>query len=250
MPIAGALNVDVDLLRFDWMAFLAREFGVSKEQLTPELMAEKRREIAANHVALTLTRVESSANLQSVSDADAMRLDCASHDDEVRDRVAELQEQLMDLMDIGGKIHATGRRELEKHAFEVVRQLHRLRNVVSLVLHHHELKPATGDPMQWSKNGVHVDGVRVPSSLLVPGAEIRIGTITVIVESPKLIALRTLLERLIGWGEDRREDVDQTLFSIRIATMDREPLLLRGTGNLVPIARMLHQHERISHSSS
>jgi hypothetical protein len=93
-----------------------------------------------------------------------------------------------------------------------------------------------------SKNGVHLDGVRVASLSLVPGAEVRIGPITLIAESPKLIALRELLERFLGWGEERREEVDQALFSIRIAAALREPLLLCGAGNLVPIARQLHQH--------
>lgn len=93
-----------------------------------------------------------------------------------------------------------------------------------------------------SKNGIHLDGVRVASFSLVPGAEIRIGPVTLIAESPKLIALRKLLERLIGWSEDHREDVDQALFSVRVAATHREPLLLCGAGNLIPIARLLHQH--------
>jgi len=93
-----------------------------------------------------------------------------------------------------------------------------------------------------SKNGVHLDGVRVASAVLAPGTEIRIGPVTLIAESPKLIALRALLERLLGWGEDRREEVDQALFSVRVAATHREPLLLCGAGNLVPIARQLHQH--------
>src|SRR5215475_15465938 len=76
-----------------------------------------------------------------------------------------------------------------------------------------------------SKNGVHFDGARVASLSLVPGAEIRIGPVTLIAESPKLIALRQLIERIIGWGEERREEVDQALFSIRIAATHREPLL-------------------------
>jgi hypothetical protein len=93
-----------------------------------------------------------------------------------------------------------------------------------------------------SKNGVHLDGVRVASSSLAPGVEIRIGSVTLIAESPRLIALRSLLERLIGWSEDSQEQVDQALFSVRIAATHREPLLLCGAGNLVPIARLLHQH--------
>jgi FHA domain-containing protein len=93
-----------------------------------------------------------------------------------------------------------------------------------------------------SKNGVFLDGARVPTLSVAPGAEIRIGDITLIAESPKLIALRALLERLIGWDDERREVVDQALYSVRIAATHREPLLLCGEGNLVPIARLLHQH--------
>jgi hypothetical protein len=93
-----------------------------------------------------------------------------------------------------------------------------------------------------SKNGVFLDGARVPTLAVVPGAEIRIGEITLIAESPKLIALRALLERLIGWDDERQEVVDQALFSVRIAATHREPLLLCGEGNLVSIARLLHQH--------
>jgi hypothetical protein len=93
-----------------------------------------------------------------------------------------------------------------------------------------------------SKNGVHLDGARVASLSLVPGAEIRIGPTTLIAESPKLLALRDLIERLIGWKEERQEEVDQALFSVRIAATHREPLLLCGTGNLVPVARLQHHH--------
>jgi hypothetical protein len=93
-----------------------------------------------------------------------------------------------------------------------------------------------------SKNGVFLDGARVPALAVVPGAEIRIGEVTLIAESPKLIALGALLERLIGWDDERRELVDRALFSVRVATTHREPLLLCGEGNLVSVARLLHQH--------
>jgi FHA domain len=93
-----------------------------------------------------------------------------------------------------------------------------------------------------SKNGVFLDGVRVPTLPVVPGAEIRIGSVTLVAESPKLIALRALLERFIGWADERREVVDRALFSLRVAATHREPLLVCGEGNLVPIARQLHEH--------
>ncbi|MEO7729906.1 MAG: FHA domain-containing protein, partial [Kofleriaceae bacterium] len=92
-----------------------------------------------------------------------------------------------------------------------------------------------------SKNGIFLDGSRVPRLAVVAGAEIRIGSVTLVAESPKLIALRALLERLLGWADERREVVDQALFSLRIAATHREPLLICGEGNLVPIAKLLHQ---------
>jgi hypothetical protein len=92
-----------------------------------------------------------------------------------------------------------------------------------------------------SKNGVFLDGSRVPRLAVTAGAEIRIGSVTLVAESPKLIALRALLERLLGWADERREVVDQALFSLRVAATHREPLLICGEGNLVPIAKSLHQ---------
>lgn len=93
-----------------------------------------------------------------------------------------------------------------------------------------------------SKNGVHLDGVCVTSRALVPGIEIRIGSVTLIAESPMLCALRELLARFIGWSDEHCEEVDQALYSVRIAVTHREPLLLCGPGNLVSIARLLHRH--------
>ena len=95
-----------------------------------------------------------------------------------------------------------------------------------------------------SKNGVHVDGARVDSVTLVPGVQIRIGSITLVAESPMLCALRELLARFIGLGEKYQEDVDQALYSVRIAATHREPLLICGPGDLVSIARLLHRHVR------
>lgn len=40
LALGGALNVDIDQLRFDAMASLARELGVLKDELTPELLAQ------------------------------------------------------------------------------------------------------------------------------------------------------------------------------------------------------------------
>jgi hypothetical protein len=93
-----------------------------------------------------------------------------------------------------------------------------------------------------SKNGVHHDGARRPSVVLAPGVELGIGGITLIAESPLLAALREVLFRLIGWSDDRLEDVDLALRAIRIAATCRESLHICGDGDLVLIAQLLHRY--------
>jgi hypothetical protein len=96
-----------------------------------------------------------------------------------------------------------------------------------------------------SKNGVYLDGARVDthvSHVLAPGVQIRIGGVTMLAESPMLCALQALLARFIGWSDERCEDVDRALYSVRVAATYREPLLLCGPGNLVSVARLLHGH--------
>jgi hypothetical protein len=96
-----------------------------------------------------------------------------------------------------------------------------------------------------SKNGVHLDGVRMDTHIahvLTPGLQVRIGSATLIAESAMLSALRDVLARFIGWSDEQQETVDDALFSVRVATAYREPLLLCGPGNLVPAARLLHRH--------
>jgi hypothetical protein len=93
-----------------------------------------------------------------------------------------------------------------------------------------------------SKNGVHRDGARVSSTILAPGTQIRVGGVTLVAESPMFCDLRRLLGRFMGWADEHREAVDQALYSIRVAAIHREPLLICGPGNLISIARLLHRH--------
>lgn len=93
-----------------------------------------------------------------------------------------------------------------------------------------------------SKNGTHLDGVRRPKSVLHPGAELGLGAITLVAESPRLIALRGYLARLLGWGPERGEAVDLAVRAVRLAATRRAPLALFGDGDLVPIARGLHRY--------
>jgi len=93
-----------------------------------------------------------------------------------------------------------------------------------------------------SKNGVRLDGARRTEVVLEPGVEIGIGGITLIAESPRSIALREFLARLLGWRSDRTEVVDHALRSIRMAATRRFALVLCGEGDLVPMARSIHRH--------
>lgn len=93
-----------------------------------------------------------------------------------------------------------------------------------------------------SKNGIWLDGMRYREILLEPGAEITIGSLTMIVESGRSIALRGFLARLLGWRTDRLEVVDRALRAVRMAAARRAALVLCGEGDLVPMAASIHRH--------
>ncbi|HEX2689293.1 MAG TPA: FHA domain-containing protein [Kofleriaceae bacterium] len=93
-----------------------------------------------------------------------------------------------------------------------------------------------------SKNGMRLDGTRRPKGLLEPGSELGLGGITLIAESPRLIALRRFLARILGWAPGRIEAVDLAVRSVRLAATQRATLALCGEGDLVPIARELHRY--------
>jgi hypothetical protein len=91
-----------------------------------------------------------------------------------------------------------------------------------------------------SRNGLKIDGVSVRSGSLEPGMELRIGRTTLLAESMRSVALHCFLERLLGWSKNRREAVDAAMRQLRWAPMNREPIVLRGPGDLVPVAHDLH----------
>jgi hypothetical protein len=104
------------------------------------------------------------------------------------------------------------------------------------------------DSVRWvardldSKNGLRVDGIRRPKAVLEPGSELGLGGITLIAESPRLIALRGYLARILGWSDDRAETVDVALRSMRLSASRRAALALCGEGDLIPVARGLHRY--------
>src|SRR5512140_2758399 len=79
-----------------------------------------------------------------------------------------------------------------------------------------------------SKNGMRLDGTRRPKVLLEPGSELGLGGITLVAESPRLIALRGFLARILGWAHHRGEFVDLAVRAVRLAVTRRATLALCG----------------------
>jgi len=94
-----------------------------------------------------------------------------------------------------------------------------------------------------SAAGVRVDGIEHSVVSLAPGSEIELGGITLIAESPRLVALRELLARFLSWAPERAGEVDLALRAVRMAALRRTPLLLCGcASDVLSAARLLHQH--------
>jgi hypothetical protein len=92
-----------------------------------------------------------------------------------------------------------------------------------------------------SKNGLYRDGARQEKFILTPGVEIGLGGgATLIAESDRLIVLRSVLARMLGWGAASAELVDLALRAIRLAAQRRSSLVLVGA-DVVPLAEELHR---------
>ena len=92
-----------------------------------------------------------------------------------------------------------------------------------------------------AKNGLIVNGAPCDEVVLEPGFVVEIGGVVWIVESTRLVALRSFLARLVGYGVERLADVDQVLRKVRNAALRQHPLVLNGDRDLVPVARAIHR---------
>jgi hypothetical protein len=86
------------------------------------------------------------------------------------------------------------------------------------------------------------DGEPRSSFAVTPGIEIGVGEVILIAESPRLIALRDYLARLLGWAPERRNVIDDALTAVRYLATMRSALVIAGDGDLVPVVRRLHEH--------
>jgi hypothetical protein len=96
-----------------------------------------------------------------------------------------------------------------------------------------------------SPGSVRLDGAIHSVVSLSPGSELEIGGIRLIAESRRLVALREILTRVIGWAPERGPEVDLAMRAVRLAALYHQPLLICGSdGDVVSAARLLHRQTR------
>jgi hypothetical protein len=109
---------------------------------------------------------------------------------------------------------------------------------------------AAGHIPVWHVEGVDggaalmINGVRTRETTVVMGDEVSLAGEVLIAESRRSIALFEFCGLLLGWDAGRLLEVDQALRAIRHSMAGQFPLLLRGEGDLVQIAHMLHRKAR------
>lgn len=86
------------------------------------------------------------------------------------------------------------------------------------------------------------DGSPAREVSLLPGMEVSIAGRLFVAESARTTALRNFCSRLLGWRDDQLPAVDRALRAIRLAASGRAMLMLRGSGDLVPVAQTIHRY--------
>ena len=92
-----------------------------------------------------------------------------------------------------------------------------------------------------SKNGTFIDdyGIDVPWAV-PPGAELRLGSLTLVAENQTLIDLRGYLARILGWNAEVRCPIDRAIRAIRAVARRSSHLVITGPDDLVAVARQIH----------
>jgi len=148
--LAAALDIDVQALRFDALELIAQQLGVPRDKVTPELIAQRQKEIDAKYVKVPMTRLAASADLRAFSDAMSFYFDCLPKDDALQDVAAAFQQDLQDLMDVGRDIDASHRRQFEVGTFEHVKELEKLGAVVMVGRRNGRMKVGVSDSVAWT----------------------------------------------------------------------------------------------------
>jgi len=132
--IAGALDATLDELKFDPFALFAELCGVAREELTPEMVEAKAKELEQERLAaekefdekylkVPLTRVTAPMAFGAAVGVHALQSSVISVSEEAQDIFAELRQFMIDYVDIADAIDAVAQRDLDKQAFELVGKL-------------------------------------------------------------------------------------------------------------------------------
>jgi len=148
--LAGAMNVDVDTLRFDVVGAAAAQLGVSREEVTPELIERRKREFLEQHHIVKLVKIETSADLQVVTSATQINFDIRSKDDRVLDVASHLEQDLIDLMNVGRGMEAPHRRACEVETFRHISRLRELGCVMSYGVMTGRMRIDEGRGLPWT----------------------------------------------------------------------------------------------------
>ncbi len=92
-----------------------------------------------------------------------------------------------------------------------------------------------------SKNGLWIDGERTHAAELRPGLEIGVGRLRLIAETPRLVRMRALLSRWVGWDSDQYAVIDRMLRSLRWFAAEHAPVFVIADGDVISLARRIHR---------
>jgi len=149
MAVAAAFNVTVAVLQQDMLGNLASQFGVKKDELTPELvqrkLAEHQKEIEAKYILVPVARIAAPAAFKMLVGVHALNVESMpTISEEAQDLVAELKELLQDYVDVANDIGPVSQRETEKEAFALVQRLEALACAASIGAMPRRLQSADG----------------------------------------------------------------------------------------------------------
>lgn len=92
-----------------------------------------------------------------------------------------------------------------------------------------------------SKNGLGIDGVRRARAQIDPGTIVTLGSLKLVAISCRLMRLHDFLQLIMGGGDGAGPAIDEAMQDLRFAQLRRDPIALRGRGNLVALARQLSE---------
>jgi transcriptional regulator with XRE-family HTH domain len=150
LAIAGAMNISVEALRFDFDSAMATLLGVRPEEVTEELIANKLAEAQAKYLVIPLAVVRTAEDLRPLFAADAMCFESRTGIPTAEPVVAALEADLRDYLDIGSDLNPLQRHEASVSVLEIVGRLNTLGVAVSLGMRRQRLRFGEGVLALWT----------------------------------------------------------------------------------------------------